>query len=105
MVNNSTIELIKQNLQNLYGNKLEKVLLYGSYARNTADENSDIDLLVVLNIPIIELSKEIRQISKIMLPMILDVGTMISVVPVTKTTFENSQSLFFKNIRKDMIVL
>ena len=29
----------------------EKIILFGSYARGQADENSDVDLLVVLNNP------------------------------------------------------
>ena len=29
----------------------EKIILFGSYARGQADENSDVDLLVVLNAP------------------------------------------------------
>jgi UTP:GlnB (protein PII) uridylyltransferase len=35
-------------LRDLYGDRLRQVLLYGSYARGEADEESDIDLLVVL---------------------------------------------------------
>jgi len=33
------------------GEKLEKVLLYGSYARGDYDEYSDIDIFVLANIP------------------------------------------------------
>ena len=37
---------IKTCLQKLYGIELDKVLLYGSYARNTANEESDIDIFL-----------------------------------------------------------
>jgi predicted nucleotidyltransferase len=38
----------KARLEALYGDRLERVVLYGSYARGDAREDSDVDLLVVL---------------------------------------------------------
>ncbi len=38
----------KLAMQKLYGERLENVILYGSYARNEQTEDSDIDLLVAL---------------------------------------------------------
>ena len=96
---------IKTCLQKLYGIELDKVLLYGSYARNMATEESDIDILVVINTNHIKLSQEIKKISDAIFPFILELGKTISVIPVTKHSFENSQSLFFRNIRKDMQIL
>jgi predicted nucleotidyltransferase len=42
------IHELKRKLRGLYGNRLKAVVLYGSYARNEATEQSDIDVLVVL---------------------------------------------------------
>ena len=42
-----TVEEIKQNLKKiLKGSEVNKVTLFGSYAKNTADKNSDIDLII-----------------------------------------------------------
>ena len=39
----------KEQIAELYGQRLKKVVLYGSYARGQAnDEHTDIDLVVVL---------------------------------------------------------
>lgn len=46
------LESVKQYLQQLYGEQLKAVILYGSQAREDAHEFSDIDLLVVLDAPI-----------------------------------------------------
>ncbi|MEM1280039.1 MAG: nucleotidyltransferase domain-containing protein [Cyanobacteria bacterium P01_H01_bin.152] len=48
----SMLESVKQYLQQLYGEQLKAVILYGSQAREDAHEFSDIDLLVVLDAPI-----------------------------------------------------
>lgn len=35
----------------------------------------------------------------------MELEKTVSVIPITKHSFENSQSLFFRNIRKDMQIL
>jgi len=39
---------LKQRFEELYGDRLVKMLLYGSHARGDAEPGSDIDVLVVL---------------------------------------------------------
>jgi len=38
-----------EKLTEVYGDRIRKMYLYGSYARNQADEDSDIDIAVVLS--------------------------------------------------------
>jgi len=40
---------VKQIAQKQFGEKLKSVRLYGSYARNEEREDSDIDILIVLD--------------------------------------------------------
>ena len=40
---------IKRYLEEKYGDKIKKVILYGSYARGEATEDSDVDVLVVVD--------------------------------------------------------
>lgn len=49
MDKNSVKEIVKNYLNNLESNniKFEKAYLFGSYARNAANENSDIDIALV----------------------------------------------------------
>ncbi len=41
----------KASLQNLYGNELVELVLFGSYARGDYHEESDVDFTVVLRNP------------------------------------------------------
>jgi len=43
------IEAFKKEIEKLYGKRLNRVILYGSYARGDATED-DIDLLIVVEI-------------------------------------------------------
>jgi predicted nucleotidyltransferase len=56
MERNLTIEeveriaaLVAEDLRQLYGQRLRQVLLFGSWARGDATDDSDIDLMVVLD--------------------------------------------------------
>jgi len=42
------IDEFKEEIKKIYGNRLEEVILYGSWARGTSTGDSDIDLMVVL---------------------------------------------------------
>ncbi|MFH1665661.1 MAG: nucleotidyltransferase domain-containing protein [Candidatus Omnitrophota bacterium] len=61
---------------------IEKVYLFGSYAKDAMDTHSDIDLLVVGDHKIMALQKEISKLQK-------ETGREINVVNMDKKEFEN----------------
>lgn len=98
---NSFTKAIKE----LYGERLAKVLLYGSYARGDFHENSDIDFLVVLNDESIAVGDEIRYISPKAHLLTLDFEIVISYLPTTLKKLQFSNNPFYRNIRKEGIEL
>jgi predicted nucleotidyltransferase len=60
------LQELKSKLQELYGDRLFSVLLYGSVARGEANADSDIDVLVVLKEQVLPV-QEIRRMADIRL--------------------------------------
>jgi predicted nucleotidyltransferase len=95
---------VKKKLQKLYKNNLVKIILYGSYARGDFNENSDIDLLVVL-MRIESAGKEIDKIVDAIYDINLKYNTLISVVPISNEDYKNINSPLLLNVRKDGVII
>lgn len=102
---NNLLTAFKLDLQNLYHERLDKLILFGSYIRNEAQENSDIDLLLVLNDKQIFPNREIDFTSDLVFEYMLNYEKQFSIVPTTKQQFEQQESPLMLNIRKDSINL
>ena len=47
----SLLEQYIENIKGIYGDHLKRVILYGSYARGDYNEGSDIDIMILLDLP------------------------------------------------------
>jgi len=100
----SDIQPLKETssvLKNIYGSRLARIILFGSYARNQQTPDSDIDLLVVLKDSQLDVGKEIRFINRSLFDVVLNSNTSISVHPLTQKRFESEASFFLNRIRKE----
>ncbi len=102
---NTIAERFKTLLQALYGGRLERVVVYGSYARQQQRPDSDLDVLVVLNDEAISAFAEIDRITEATFELILETGVDISYYPVMKTQFENGRSPLLFFVRKEGIIV
>ena len=95
----------KQKTAELYGDRLKKVVLYGSYARGQAnDEHSGIDLAVVLA-GIVEPCEEIGRMADIFTDLNLEHNVLITVYPVSEINFEKVESPLLINVRREGITV
>ena len=93
----------KHQIAKLYGQRLKKVVLYGSYARGQAnDEHSDIDLAVVLA-GAVEPCEEIDRMADIFTELNLEHNVLIAVYPVSESDFKKVESPLLINVRKEGI--
>ena len=100
----SILASFTQKVKQIYGIRLEKIILYGSYARGTQNTDSDIDIMVVLKN--IELQHEkVGIIGSLITEMKEQFNVLISTIPVTFQRYSESQRLFYKNVRKEGIVI
>lgn len=88
-----------------HGDKIEQIILFGSYARGEATEESDIDILVITGGNRFEMQKNLSEIA---VDILLDTGEYISAkaVSVEEYSFmEKIKTGFYQNIAKEGVVV
>lgn len=95
---------LKQELQELYGDRLVKLILFGSHARGEANPDSDIDLLAVLKSPVSQF-QEILNMSELRVKMLLEQDELVSIIPMSEEDFHTRNVALLRNIRKEGIEL
>ncbi len=88
-------------MQDIYGDRLDKIILYGSYARGDFHDESDIDYLVVLNDVNVSAFMEVNTIAPALYKAFSDSEIDVSVFVVSKQQLMTSMKPFFKEVRKD----
>ena len=68
-------------MRSLYGDRLQQVILYGSRARGDAQDDSDIDTLIVLK-PLGDFWAELSRIGTVASRVSLEHDVVISAIPV-----------------------
>lgn len=79
---------IRKIIERIYGDRLVDVILYGSFARNTPTEDSDIDIAVLLK-GRVDKTKEIDKICDALYDLELESGELISVNPLSEEEVED----------------
>jgi predicted nucleotidyltransferase len=92
-------------IRELYGERLDKVVLFGSYARGEQHEESDVDFLVVLNDENINTFAEISRMSGISAELGLKYNFWISTVPISINRLLQGEAALAINVRKEGIVV
>jgi uncharacterized protein len=87
-------------LSRLYAGMPPDLVAYGSYARNEATEDSDLDLLLVYSRPV-NPSLEIRHLVSLLADLNLRYGVLFSVLPVSADAYQQAQGPFWRNLRRE----
>ena len=93
---------LEKGLRELYGERYRGLLLYGSYARGTAWEGSDVDLLLLLAGPV-DVVKELLATEPVVWPLSLDSCLVLSVMPVDVDAFERGDTMFLRVVNREAI--
>ena len=94
---------LKRELVALYGPRLKQVLLYGSRARGDHRDDSDYDVLVVLEGEF-HWWDEVKRMGDISWAITYDTGAVPSLKPVAPTDLEKRTG-FMHNVRNEAIAL
>lgn len=104
---NKEIQKFIEKIQQLLGDRLKKVILYGSYARGDYNKQSDIDIMILTDLSFKEIEEYRDKISDIAYDVELNTGIILS--PVIKNIEKYNSRInfvpFYKNVQKEGVVL
>ena len=93
---------LRKELQHLYGERFQDLLLYGSYARGEADEGSDVDLLLLLGGPV-DPVREILYMEKVTWPLSLASDLVLSVMPASLAAYRRGEDSFLRTVQREAV--
>ena len=97
------LEEFKRELQEIAGDRLKKVVLFGSHARGEAAGDSDIDVILLFSEePSHEVKRRIRDVSN---ALSLKHDAVIAEFIFTESEFQRYQTPFILNIKREGIAI
>lgn len=103
----SLIEQYVAGIKKIYGKHLRKVILYGSYARGDFRADSDVDIMVLLDMSDLDLKAYSQQLSYMTYDFNLD--NDLNIKPIAKSEDHFKKWVvnypFYANVYKEGVVL
>lgn len=100
----SILQTLKTQLQELYGDRLIQLILFGSQARGDAEIGSDIDVLVILKAPV-NPGEEIARTGIIAAALSLQYDQVISCLFMDEQHYQTRNGSLLRNIRREGVLL
>lgn len=94
-------------LRKLLGDKLSKIIMYGSYARGDYHQYSDVDVMILVKMS----EEEIKQIENTIYDMVFDIQmeTGVDISPIIKNEDQYEYWVdvlpFYRNVRDEGVVV
>jgi predicted nucleotidyltransferase len=101
---NHVLAELRSQLDELYGARLVRLVLYGSQARGDAIPGSDVDVLVVLAGPV-DPATEIERVTSITAALSLEHDIVISCVYVSEKRYTHENSPLLLNVRREGVAV
>ena len=94
---------LKNELEKVFGEKLKKVIVYGSYARGESDEGSDLDIMVLVDMNEKEIKNERDKVLDLTVDLTTRYGVVLSIIENNYDYFYDWAEVlpFFANIEKE----
>lgn len=104
---NIVLDEFKAKVKELLGDRIKKIILYGSYARGDYNKSSDVDIMILTDLNFEEIEKYRDDISDIAFEIELKTEVMLS--PIIKNVEEynirTSYIPFYRNVKEEGVIL
>jgi len=100
MTREELLHRVQELLRDAYGDRLQGVILYGSEARGEAEEDSDVDFLVLLKGPV-DYGDELLKIIKTLYGLQLEVLRPLDALPVDVNVFNAQDRTLYQNAKRE----
>ena len=103
----SIVYKFAQTMKVLFGEHLNKVIVYGSYARGDYKKNSDVDIMILVDLSETEIKKFENRVYDVAFEIEMDTGVDISPVIKNKNQFEYWVDTlpYYKNVREEGVTI
>lgn len=97
----------KEELFDIYGEHLKAVILYGSYARGDFTDDSDIDIMLLLDLTDMDIKKYRHQLSELTYDFNMEQNIDIKPIAKSEQHFKKWMHVypFYRNIREEGVEL
>ncbi len=96
-----------EQVQGIYGSHLRKVILYGSYARGDSKPDSDVDLMILIDMSDMELKAYSQKLSYMTYDFNMDNNLEIKPIAKSEEHFKKwvVNYPFYANVNREGVVL
>jgi uncharacterized protein len=104
---NEITERVCAAAKEVLGDKLEKVILFGSYARGDYDEESDIDIMIIADIALEDKTAIRQKIHKVAGDLDMEYDVLVTFCMTCSDIFHKYRDIsgFYINVEKDGVLL
>jgi predicted nucleotidyltransferase len=100
----SILRDLHQRLLSLYGERLDRVILFGSHARGDAGPGADIDVLVVINGKV-RPGEEIRRTGPMVAALCLQHDIVLSCLFMSSAQYRGEADPLLLNVRREGVAV
>lgn len=104
---NNVVYQFSQKIKEIFGTHLSKIIVYGSYARGDYRDNSDVDVMILVDLPESEIKKIENVVYDIAFDIEISTGVDISPIIKSETQYEYWVEVlpFYRAVRKEGVVI